>query len=290
MLDFLVIGAQKAGTTTLFRSLRRHPSIYMPIDKELPFFTQKRNADEIRSFDAAYFGAASPGQIRGKATPDYMGRTDTPGVIAGALPDVRLVALLRDPVERAVSHYRMAVKRGQERRPIAAAFAAELRDRRGLGTVRELPPFGTYVTRSEYGRIVGDYLDAFPPDQLLVLPFSSLSTDPHGLLARVHNFLGVPYIAEPTITRRYHAGGSTRRYPHAEERLARFPLARRLWSLLPERRQRLVRYWVDQWNTRPEPLPQSTESLGPVAEAMREHFAADRELLLRRHGVTLPQG
>src|SRR6266487_1947701 len=112
-LDFIIIGAQKAGTTSLYHYLREHPGIYMPPEKEAPFFTSKGSfLRDWEQFAADYFGAASVEQRWGKATPAYMADPRVAARIHSLMPRVLLIALLRNPVERAYSHYMMSVRRG----------------------------------------------------------------------------------------------------------------------------------------------------------------------------------
>src|SRR5512134_2872554 len=104
-LDFIIIGAQKAGTTALFRYLRRHPRIYMPLEKEIPFFSDDvLYARGWEQFARRYYGHAPPDRLWGKATPRYMIHPDCPSRIRATMPDTRLIALLRDPIERCISH------------------------------------------------------------------------------------------------------------------------------------------------------------------------------------------
>src|SRR2546423_473254 len=120
-LDFLVIGAQKAGTTSLWRYLSDNARLALPPHKEAPFFSEPSPGD-FRGYMRALFKEAPRGAKTGTVTPTYMvgGPSAPVPVIAerirAAAPDVKLVALLRDPVERAHSAWRMLVRRGEERR------------------------------------------------------------------------------------------------------------------------------------------------------------------------------
>ena len=118
-LDFLIVGAQKCATTTLFEQLRTHPDIMMPLEKEVPFFTGENvTGEDWTTFAKRYFEAPD-GRLWGKVTPQYLCDTDVAGRIASMMPDTKLVVILRDPIERSWSHYRMDVRRGTEQRPFA---------------------------------------------------------------------------------------------------------------------------------------------------------------------------
>ena len=161
-IEFLVIGAQKAGTTTLWNLLRDHPQLWFPDAKEAPFFSHTEVFERGWPSYLERFGVpAGDGVLRGTITPHYMqGRHDasTRTVaerIFGVLPEVRLIALLRDPVERARSQHAMATARGLERRGVDRAMSESLRAQ-ALREGRLAPEdTNTYLVQGEYGRILG---------------------------------------------------------------------------------------------------------------------------------------
>ncbi len=127
-LDFLVIGAQRSGTTSLWRHLASHPEIYVPPSKEAPFFSHAEPfARGLDWYLGEFFGEAQPEQQRGTVSPHYM--MGSPGIdihevarrIHSLLPRVKLIAVLRDPIERAQSHHRMVLHRGRETRAFEVA-------------------------------------------------------------------------------------------------------------------------------------------------------------------------
>jgi len=132
--DFLVIGAQRSGTTTLFYDLCRHPQVAGSPVKEVHFFDHhfSRGVGWYRSFfppTAAQERARRRGGelLGGEATPNYLFHPAAPERAAETVPHVRLIAILRDPVDRAYSHYRKSVERRVERLSFEAALAAEER-------------------------------------------------------------------------------------------------------------------------------------------------------------------
>lgn len=111
--DFLIIGAQKGGTTSLYRLLSLHPRVHPTIKKEIHYFDN--NYDKPYSWYAAHFPLrVFPSFISGEASPYYIFHPRAPHRIATTIPDVRLIALLRDPVERAYSHYQHNRRKGRE--------------------------------------------------------------------------------------------------------------------------------------------------------------------------------
>ena len=117
--------------------------------------------------------------------------------IRETLPDVRLIAILRDPVERARSHHRMRVAWGDERRSFAEAIDELLRPD-ALLRARMCPRHQTgYITWGEYGRILAGYLDVFHRQQILVVFTDELDRAPAQLLSRIQEFIGVKADFEP---------------------------------------------------------------------------------------------
>jgi hypothetical protein len=326
-LDFIVIGAQKAATTSLFEYLKRHPELCLPADKEAPYFSH----DDVYSrgwdrYMEKTFVFADPACQWGTVTPQYMvggvyEATPTPCVagrgydehtvplrIYERLPDVRLVAILRDPVERARSHHRMAMMNGFEQRSFDEAIR-ELLDPGLLERSRRHPEVDTgYVTWGEYYRILAGYLDVFPREQILVLFTEELERAPERFLRRVHEFLDVkPDFIPDNLGTRYRVGGSERRFPwlspyegswpspygRIQRAIRRNPATRALWHALPEAgRHRINRgfahtvYRLDLWNQHDG---ESVDDPAPETLArLREHFARDADQLAMLLGEISP--
>ena len=137
MSDFLIIGAYKSGTTSLNHYLKQHPQIFMPDFQEPNYFAEKRasvpagepeHRYEERGYRrprvqslAAYqrlFAPAGPDQVAGECSPEYMRNPIAARRIHEALPGVKLLAILRNPVERALSDYSMMVRDGLDRKSV----------------------------------------------------------------------------------------------------------------------------------------------------------------------------
>lgn len=306
-LDFIVIGAQKAGTTALFEYLRRHPRLALPAGKERPYFSHDGNyARPWDEYLHKAFTFADPAHRWGTVTTHYMvgglyeasaesiarglaGDVRTvPQRIHERLPDVRLIAILRDPVERAFSHHRMMVMTGFEHRPFPQAIG-ELLEPDALAQARARPAETSgYVVWGEYGRILGGYLDVFGPEQLLVTFSDDLLRSPGDALARIHSFIGVDYIAPENLGESYRVGASRKRWQglslyELQAMLARTSSARLLWHALPERPRRRVdqlfthaSYRVELWNRRHgEHTGDTTPADDLALRRLREHFQGD---------------
>jgi hypothetical protein len=192
---FLIIGAQKAGTTALYSYLRRHPGITGPAWKEVSFFDRHYHRGE------AWYRGNFPllrRQHIGEASPSYLFHPLAPQRVAALLPDVRLIALLRDPVDRALSHYHHEVALGRE--PLSFEEALEREEERTRGEVERMladPGYFsrawwdyTYLARGRYAEQIERWLAVFPPQQILVLSSEKLSEEPGPTHARVLAFLG----------------------------------------------------------------------------------------------------
>jgi hypothetical protein len=296
-LDFIVIGTQKGGTTSLWQYLRGHPDVFLTRAKEAPFFI-RGDAAEPGAF-AAYmrsaFREAPAGALLGKATPDYMlGRAEV-GVemvaerIAGAAPDAKLVALLRDPIERALSNYAMELRREQERRSADSALGEQLTPE-GLAAARRYPTFSnSYVIQGEYGRILEVFRSRFPAERIFVDYTQELARDPGALLDRVLAFLGLPPgHRPPNLGTRYFRGG-TRKRVDAEAQAALFDYLRS--EVLPHLKgnprphANAFDFFFETWNVIPDEAP---PPLSPETRlGLEQHFREDAERLAAL-GVATP--
>jgi hypothetical protein len=204
-VSFIVIGVQKAGTTALHDYLADDPAIGLSDVKEVHYFDDETVDWAAPDYGAyhAHFGGDGPG-IRGEATPIYVYWPNALDRIRAYNPAMRLILMLRDPVERAWSHWRMETARGVERHPFAWCV------RRGRQRLFQAEPWGhhrefSYVERGFYGAQVARLLELFPRDQMLILRAEDLRADPDPALARVRAFLGAPP-SGPVAPREAHVG------------------------------------------------------------------------------------
>jgi hypothetical protein len=192
--DFIIIGAQKSGTTSLYSFLTQHPQVFRALQKEVHFFNQ--HYEKGPRWYRAHFPPTKelpPGSITGEATPRYISNPLVPKRICELVPDVKLVAILRDPAERAVSNYFQGVRAGWERRPILEALSADeaLIDRAALGWNELAIMKRQYKSRGLYFEQLERYLRYFSREQLLILKSEAFFNDPHETLAAAFDFLGV---------------------------------------------------------------------------------------------------
>ena len=181
--DFLGLGTQKGGTTSLHQWLSTHPQVFLPACKEVHYFDQQ--PEQPTSWYAQHFQNAQPEQVCGEITPFYLFHPDVPTRIHAVLPKVRMIVLLRDPVERTLSQVFHARKRGFESLMPEEALAAEA-SRLQSGNPESLQKH-SYVSRSRYLDQLNRYEILFTRHQLLVLQSEQLFSDPKQLKHRKLN-------------------------------------------------------------------------------------------------------
>jgi Sulfotransferase domain len=196
--DFLVIGAQKSGTTALYTYLRRHPSIVGPFWKEICFFDRHWWRGE--AWYRGQLPLRSRGKLVGEASPSYIFHPLAPARVSALVPDVRLIVLLREPTARAYSHYQHEVALARE--PLSFEDALDREDERLRGEVERLVAdpraFSrawwdhTYVARGLYADQLERWLEFFPREQMLVVTNEELGARPAETYATVVSFLGAP--------------------------------------------------------------------------------------------------
>ncbi|MEJ7803152.1 MAG: sulfotransferase [Candidatus Limnocylindria bacterium] len=202
--DFLVIGAQKAGSTSLYRYLTSHPCIRMPRRKEVHFFDHAYGKGE------RWYRAQFPMRLRsssnwltGEASPYYLFHPHAPQRAARVLPHAKLIVVLRNPVDRAWSHYQHVFARGYE----SLSFESALEREAALIPVEErkmmaMPKYRSlaherysYLARGRYFSQLTLWLASFSRDQLFVLTSEQMFRSPSAALADCFSFLGLSPVA-----------------------------------------------------------------------------------------------
>ena len=204
-VNFLIAGAQKGGTTALFDYLGDDPDVALSDDKELHFFDDETQPWAAPDYDQYHAHFPAPdGRPCGEATPIYAYWPNSLERICAYNPAMKLILVLRDPVQRAWSGWRMEYARGAETEPFGWCI------RQGRQRLFDADPWGhhreySYVERGFYGEQVARVLGLFPREQLLVLTSEDLLADPATALGAVRGFLGLPP-APPPAPREVHVG------------------------------------------------------------------------------------
>jgi hypothetical protein len=163
--DFVVIGAMKSGTTSLYRWLEQHPAVTVPQVKEPHFFSLDDRWERGIGWYRGLFAGIGSDRVTGEFSASYTAPAWSAVAaerMAEVLPAARLVYLLRDPRQRLRSHFAHQLQRGRERRSLATALA---------------DPDSVYVRQSEYSVMLQPYLDRYPPEQVLVVTLEELTGD-----------------------------------------------------------------------------------------------------------------
>jgi len=197
-LDFMIIGAQKAGTTALSHFLAQHPQIVMAAGKEVhlfdaPDYSCDWTVDEIDQRYSAYFEGASPEKLWGEATPIYLYWTEIIPELKRYNPALKLIVLLRDPAERAISHYEMEKVRANETLPLWLALLKEPSRlaREGMRYLGSSHRCHSYVDRGLYAQQLICLRQHFSDEQILVLDNAELKHDHAKTMHKVCRFLAI---------------------------------------------------------------------------------------------------
>jgi hypothetical protein len=275
--NLIVIGGLKCGTTSLHHYLNLHPEIAMSRPKELNFFVAELNWPLGRDWYAGHFDPAAP--VRGESSPHY---TNRPGF--GGVPErmrallngeARLIYMVRDPIDRMLSHYLHNVGGGYDDRPLVDALS---------------DPESSYVSRSRYFFQLEPYVEAFGAERIAIVGREDLRDDRPGTMRRAFEFLGVdPGFTSEQFEREWETGvakGGSRF--HIMDRAVRLPGLRaidRNFDRLPESLRWLAERLIHDPDAGEAPKPAVPESLREhLVELFRDDVARLEEFAGRRFG------
>jgi hypothetical protein len=201
----IIVGAQKAGTTQLYAYLTKHPRLFPASRKEVNYFTahSRRPVEWYRAqFPFRYRVAAVRGQAV-DASPSYLPNPDALRRMRSILPDARIIAVLRDPVSRAFSHYQHAKTRGRESRSFEQAVDDELKEDAfppefGVALRADAGPQLGYIARGYYALQLELLFALYRRQQVCVLDSAELFQDTAGACQRVFAFLDVEPFKVPS--------------------------------------------------------------------------------------------
>jgi hypothetical protein len=192
--DFIIAGAPRSGTSWLYVLARRHPQIAMaePIVPEPKFFLVEELWQlGIDYYSAKWFAFLPAGRVLGEKSTNYLESPEVAERIQRTLPEVKLVFLLRNPVDRAYSNYLWSRQNGLESETFERALVLEEQRERDLAPdLRYVRPHA-YFSRGLYAEHLVRFYDRFSREQILVLRFEDLRRRPEDIAAAFHRFLGV---------------------------------------------------------------------------------------------------
>jgi hypothetical protein len=202
--DFFIVGHQKCGTTALYLMLSAHPQIFMPDVKEPWFFARElrprskhsgsRSRPDTLDVYLSLFAGATPGQLVGEASPQYIRSQTAAAEIAELRPDARIIAVLREPASFLRSlHMQLVATHIEAETDLSRAIALEPARRRGKRIPRRSisPPSLLYSDHVRYAEQLRRLHDAFGPEQVKVLIYDDFRSDNEATVREVLGFLGV---------------------------------------------------------------------------------------------------
>ena len=242
MLGFMIIGVQKGGTGALHRFLSRHPEIGMSSRKEVhlfdaPEFSGDWTPERIDERYRPFFEHCAGARVRGESTPIYLFFPEIARELKRYNPALKLIVLLRDPVERAISHYYMEKNRNAEHRPLWLALLSEpfrlhrCKDARAPGSAMRVC---SYRIRGLYSLQLRNLYRFFDADQVLIVRSEDLRERHDAVLRRIFAFLGVSGQVRiaPQVVNKGKDGGWKHRAVSWLLRLSYLPERLRLRALL----------------------------------------------------------
>lgn len=263
--DFIVIGAQKSGTTSLFLLLSKHPQLFLPARKEVQFFSSPMLYPKGINWYAEEFFAKCPTDcLAGEVSPQYMYSTEIAQRVHQGLPDAKIIAILREPIARAYSQYQMARRRDQEGRAPKDALSASLQIDE---TDPDTPESQRYFQFSDYERILSEYLKLFGRERILVLFQEDLDDRPEHVLCQVHEFLGVKHQIPDNVDVQVHKAGEVR-FRRLDQLLKGDNWIRHsARAFVPRKLRPTIVFWLEILNIR------ATRRDGSVLDELREKFS-----------------
>lgn len=204
--DFIIIGANKAGTTSVANYLSQHPEVKISTVKEPMFFSSSPAVHSAGREDATlakpYFAVtldeyssmfvSDPGQelVFGEASTSYLANPYSATLIKKIVPDVRLITILREPASRAISAYKMCYGSGLEQR----SFAEVIDNLEGQANILKCHGVKEYVRNGLYSQLLQPYFNLFDRRHLLFLTYDDLSNTPRKVMSKILAFVGAsPY-------------------------------------------------------------------------------------------------
>jgi hypothetical protein len=219
--DFIVIGAQKCGTTSLYNYLMQHPCIYLPSTKEIGYFDRYYHKGlpwyrrQFPSFLKKYYKKilCEEDFVTGEASTGYILNPHALKRIAKTIPHAKLILMLRNPVDRAYSHYQHSLRAGNERLPFDRALEEE---QKRVGEALQRMHEDEYYYNLDIAfyayRATGIYIDQVkilknlsPPEQILIISTEDFQADPQTVYGRVLTFLNLPDMALEN-TKKFNSG------------------------------------------------------------------------------------
>lgn len=216
--NFFIVGSVKCGTTTLYSYLQKSAQVFMPVQKEPHYFIRKVHdlnyqGPKDGSFFIKYpnslpeyeklFKEAEGEELVGEASTMYMFYKDTAKALNEYNPEAKIIAIIRNPIERAFSHYLHHIREGTA---AAKSFSEAIQDELS-GKRDEWAPQRRFIEIGRYADQLSEYLEVFPENQVLILKFEDFIGSPNETLSQVATFLGIENIFHEKEIKKHNASG-----------------------------------------------------------------------------------
>lgn len=229
--DFILIGAQKSGTTSLFSYLTEHPEdLRNPLNYKEVYFFNSRYEKGVNHYKH-YFPLKYRHGLVGEATTTYLHSKEAPARVSSLLPAVKLILILRDPVSRAISHYYHHKKRGRESRSLEEAFSQDILNSFDSGNFADDGFSYRYLNNGDYQPHIANWEKYYPSSQICVSSAEEMFKNPQNVYSRVCDFLGIDSMFSP-VFRVQNQGSEKSELEEVELRLRAFyaPRVARLYE------------------------------------------------------------
>ncbi len=283
--NFLIVGAQKAGTTSLFDILNQHSQIFIPPEKELHFFDYETEVNKGLEYYASYFRAAGIAKAIGEASPSYLFYPEVAPRICKLLGnEVKIIILLRNPAERAFSHYKMMYAEGHEKRSIKEAISA---NRKSLASGINFDRITSYLDRSLYAFQLKNYFDHFPKENIKVILFEEdFVENRKATIAELQQFLGVDHEELSIHVKSY---PTAKRRSNLADRLLNtaHPVNQFFKKIIPSKNLRmLIKYRLNEANSKVLLVRDEFDTIKPklIKEVFFDDIKATEKLIGRDLG------
>ncbi|MCA9365833.1 sulfotransferase [Candidatus Kaiserbacteria bacterium] len=271
MVDFIGLGAQKAGTSWVYACLYEHPEICTP-QKEIHFFSRDRYA-KGKNWYESQFNRCKKGLKRGEFSTSYLYTPGTAKKIVDMYPQAKLIAIIRNPIHRAYSQFRNAVKAGEIDKD--TTFSSYI----------EHAP--SALEQGNYAKQLSEYYEYYSPLQLLVLVYEDSREDPLGFIQQIYRHIGVDDTFVPKMLKKFVNVERTPRFVRLERWMHRFAeLGRKIgldkvvWMIKRSGVTDLIRKINTEKNSQVIPEDSKGKPIDPEVKAkMQEYFKEDTRLL-----------
>jgi Sulfotransferase domain len=274
-INFFVIGAQKAGTTSLHFYLNNFRDITLPAVKESPFFSKSSSNSYCDFFSDAYQNVKT-NSIIGKVTPQYSCYLSTAQNIYKYNSNAKIILIARNPIDRAYSHYMMNKRRGIEHLSFEERVSTILEDGSAFDNFETTINDISYDTKYElnkilvwgcYGEILQAYSEYFLSDSILIIDSAELENNTSNVVNQIRNFLELPISYQDFIYDKYHVGGEKTKLPRIET-LTQIPAVQKIKNYIPRnlRQHKVIeslRFNYEIWN-----IKHSSEKQIPLSSAI----------------------